>query len=242
MAPSIDTLTARFLARQSVSPESVAASEVEPHEVLTGFRAGAAATWKDATAVLGLFGESTPMPLPPEWASFVSQLADVSILPMGIGSIPQRVRVIAAKRSAEGPAGPAHPKLSQWIAVRKKAGSPLDLIVAGAILRAMGDLAGAESCFADAQPTTEAQRQLLANERAMLLWQQGQVAEALKAWEAMESTPVTVFNRAVAHWVAGRADVAEPLFADAANRLPDSSGWAHLAGMAMLMCGKSIDA
>jgi hypothetical protein len=238
MAPSIDTLTARFLARQSVSPEGVAASEVEPHDVLTGFRAGAASTWKDATAVLGLFGESTPMPLPPEWAAFVSQLADVSILPMGIGSIPQRVRAIAAKRSTESVAGPAHAKLSQWIAVRRKAGSPLDLIVAGAMLRAMGDLAGAESCLADAKPATEAQRQLLANERAVLLWQKGQATEALEAWEAMESTPVTVFNRAVAHWVAGRADVAEALFADAANRLPESSGWAHLAGMAMLMCGR----
>jgi tetratricopeptide (TPR) repeat protein len=237
MAPTLETLTARFLARQSISPEGVEIQEVEPHDVLTGFRASAASTWKDATAALALFETGAVLGLPPEWAAFVAGLNDISILPLSIGAVPQRVRAIGATPTVDNQTSHgSFSKLRQWIAVRKAGTTAIDKIIAGAMLRTMGDFAEAETCFAAAAKLSDCPHDLLANERATLKWYRGDVAGALAMWDAMPDSPVASFNRGVAQWVLGRNDQAAPAFANAANRLPDSTGWSHLAGMAMLMC------
>jgi hypothetical protein len=239
MAPSIETLTARFLARQAIAPEVVDNSEVTTHEAISSFQASAATTWRDAIAGLTLFGEKAVMS-PPEWASFVAQLGEASILPLCIGAVPQRIRELKTSphTASASSTDTSWPQLRQWIRERKKANTAVDSILAAALHRSLGEFALAiQSLDAAMTSASPAHRLIIANERAAILWHQGEFAKAKAAWVAMADHPATIFNRACCDWVLGRVLDAEREFTSAAGQLPDNSGWCHLAGLSAIACG-----
>jgi tetratricopeptide (TPR) repeat protein len=242
MVPSIETLTARFLARQAIAPEVIEYTDVTTHEAIASFRPSTATTWRDAVAGLTLFGEKAVMP-PPDWANLVSQWGEASIMPLCIGAVPQRVHGIQRLKSTI-PTNQAFengqfPQLHKWIRERRKANTAVDLILAAAMLRTLGEFAEAGACLDAAQSTASpAQLVIIANERAAILWHQGEFKKAKALWSAMADHPAIVFNRACCDWVMGQMKAAESAFDSASQQLPDTCGWCHLAGLSAIACGE----
>ncbi len=223
--PSLATLTARFLAR-SVAPDAEAG--VEPHEVMAGFTADARSTWTEATAAAKFFGvKDFPTALPGEWSAH-SRTASADFLPLALGHFPQQVRDVNALLSPE-----KKPKQSDesrgWTATSAK--SPLaNAILQASAARAGSHFAEAERLLTQAESlaTDNAAAQLVQNEQAALLWQQGQRAAAVAAWKLSDS-PVAAFNLGMAALANGQKVEALGHLKTAAEQLPESSGWHHLA-------------
>ena len=76
-----------------------------------------------------------------------------------------------------------------------------------------------------------------ANETAAILWHCGSKAEAAKRWQELpESIPV-LFNRGMAALFTGRTDDARANLRRAVAKLPESSGWHHLARLYLALAG-----
>jgi hypothetical protein len=229
--PTIDTLMVRFLATRSDAASAVETgeSEVEPHEVAAGFRVDPRAAWLDATAPITTGGNAPPpaVQLPTEWAVLVAQPAAAFAVPMAAGHFPQRVKdlqpLLAKFNPAElRPSGtqaalPSFTGLRNWLA---KNGSANPRVAAG-IARTLGDFDTAAKLIDNASGAE--------NDRAALLWQKGQCAEALTAWDAMPETPAVLFNRGMARLFLGRIAESQAFFQRAIDAIPETSGWHALA-------------
>lgn len=224
--PSIESLMMRFLATRSDATTAVepGESEVEPHEVAAGFRVDPRTAWIDANAALGA---GTAGPVPPEWAALVGQPSSAFALPMAAGHFPQRVKdlhPLLAKFSQDElrPTGsqaplPAFANLRSWVAKNAKA-SP---VLAAGVARTLGDFGTAEALLSGTHGAE--------NEKAALLWQKGQCADALAAWDAMSESPAVLFNRGMARLFLGRLADARDALQKAIETIPESSGWNALA-------------
>ena len=230
--PTIEDLMVRFLATRSdaaAAAVETGESEVEPHEVAAGFRVDPRAAWLDATAALTTGGNAPPpaVQLPTEWAALVAQPAAAFAVPMAPGHFPQRVKDLQPllvkfnpaelRPSGTQSATPGFAGLRNWLA---KNGSSNPLVASG-IARTLGDFDLAAKLLTDASASD--------NDRAALLWQKGECAEALAAWEAQPESPAVLFNRGMARLFMGRtADAREPL-QKAVGAIPEASGWHALA-------------
>ena len=101
--PSLAELTDRMIAAKLSAPVAEAGEhEVEPYEVMNGFRTDPRTAYTEATAAAKLLGVSgQPTTLPPEWASFVQTAAGSPAVPMAAGQFPQRVRDAAELMDAD---------------------------------------------------------------------------------------------------------------------------------------------
>lgn len=223
--PSLADLTDRMLAARLSAPTVESSEhEVEPYEVMNGFRTDPRTAYTEALASLKLLGASgLPTALPPEWTSFAQLAAGSMAVPMAAGQFPQKVRDAAAlmdatdltafaPKSAESVAG--FQSLRGW--VKKQPASALTVGIA----RALGD--------AHAVTDTDA---VGVNERAASAWLAGRHADAIKLWSALPDSPVASFNLGMALLFTGKADEAVPHLKAAADTLPDNSGWSHLAAL-----------
>ena len=241
--PSLADLTARFLAAKAAQPESDEPAEVMPHEVVTGFRADAAATWADAKAAFALLGApDIAASMPPDWGTFLTHLPDATVLPLCLGTVPQRmrdlthVRPLARDGRATTPTAVSH-TLMKWVESKARTGAPADRLVAASLLRVKGEYDRAESVLDDVAPDCAGPiKTVLENERAALRWARGDEAGALAMWAALPDGPVSRFNQGVCHWRAGRTAAAAKAFDMAAAAIPDRSGWAHLAAFYASSC------
>ena len=239
--PSLAELTTRFLTAKAVAPDFDELPEVVPHEVITSFRADSATTWVDAKAAFHLLGTTVPsLPMPKEWASFVSQLGDATVMPLCLGAVPQRMRELKAIRpdptaNRQSISSFDVPGMNSWIDARIKSGTPVDLLIVSSICRAMGDCDRSEQLLNRVAGET-AFSEVIANERAALAWSRGLIQEAAKIWNDMAENPVTLFNRGVCEWMLGRTGSAAALFDRAADTIPDRSGWSHLAAFYASVC------
>ena len=223
--PSLAELTDRMIAAKLSAPVADAGEhEVEPYEVMNGFRTDPRTAYTEATAAAKLLGVTgQPTTLPPEWASFVQTAAGSPAVPMAAGQFPQRVRDAAELMDADdltafAPTATApvsgFQQLRAW--VKKQPASPL---TAG-IGRALGD--------AHATAGTDA---VAVNERAAAAWLAGKHAEAVKLWATLPGSPVASFNRGMSLLFTGNAADAIPHLQAAADTLSDASGWSHLAAL-----------
>ncbi|QEL16160.1 tetratricopeptide repeat protein [Limnoglobus roseus] len=222
--PSLADLTSRFLARPAALETD---TSVEPHEVMAGFTADARTTWTEATAAAKFLGvKDLPATLPGEWAAH-SRQASAEFLPLAIGHFPQQVRDINSLIS------PAK-KLSTttesrgWTATSAK--SPLaNALLQAASARVGGNYAEAERLLAQAETLAdETAKTVVENERAALLWQQGQRTAAVAIWKQSDNR-VSAFNLGMAALANGQKSEAHAHLNAAAEQLPESSGWHHLA-------------
>lgn len=221
--PSIADLTDRMLKARAAEPTDTAEPEVEPYEVLNGFRTDPRTAYTDAVAALKLLGvKDLPTALPPEWAGYVQMLPMTVAVPMAAGRFPQQVRDLAALLDGEAVHTPTPPSeaggfgsLRSWV---KKQDNGAAKLAAG-IARSLGD--------EPAVPTGS--DAVSANERAAALWTVGDVSPAVKLWLAMPDSPVAWFNRGMCLLFTDRAKEALPHLRKAVASLPETSGWQHLA-------------
>ena len=141
--PSIADLTDRMLKARVAEPTDAAEPEVEPYEVLNGFRTDPRTAYTDAVAALKLLGvKDLPSSLPPEWASYVQLLPATVAVPMAAGRFPQQVRDLAALLEGEAVHTPTPPSeaggfnaMRGWV---KKQDNGAAKLAAG-IARSLGD-------------------------------------------------------------------------------------------------------
>lgn len=245
--PTLRDLMVRFLANRSdavlAAAVEPAEGDVEPFEVAAGFRADPRAAWLDAVVMLEVAGASAPSkpaPLPTDWASLVAQPAAAFAVPMAAGNFPQRMKdvhplLVNFDAARLRPAGDHLPSpglsgLRTWIVREAKKDQPNAAVLAAGVARAIGEIDWAAELLAAAEEVCRGEyRTAWENERAALLWQQGKSAEALAAWEAMPETPTVLFNRGMASLFLGRFTEARAALTQAAQVLPESSGWHALA-------------
>ncbi len=197
--PSLATLTDRFLRTAAADTSTMATTEVEPHEVLTGHRIDSRSAWNDAVAVFQFLNLPRPtVVIPAEWASTVQREPARSAMPICLGTYPQAVRDV---------------------------GVVLDVLARKAKLSRtrVGELAVA-AVKLPANDTPFAK-----NEQAATLWFAGDSEAALELWQAMPANPVSQFNCGMALLFMNRASEARVHLQAAAEALPEQSGWAHLA-------------
>jgi len=229
--PSLADLTDRLLqARTSAETGDFGVeSEVEPHEILHGFRVDARTAWSDSLAALKLFAmKDLPAATPPEWSSFVTFERGLDAISMAAGNFPQRLQDLQHLVSTtdlsvfrpqpdqtivEGFVG-----LRCWIGKQQSGNDHGSKLLANGISRHLGETTN---------PTATSPAE--ANEHAADLWSLGRCEEAVASWMSQEDHPVVSFNRGMGLLFCGRAKDAIPHLRSAAEQLPDLSGWSHLA-------------
>lgn len=234
--PSLDALMARFLATGTAgdAPES---GDVEPHEVTGGFRpvAASTSTWAEAGAVFRLFGvEPEKLAAPPEWATFIAQALPVAAVPLAAGLFPQRVRTIPAMAGpvASPESVPGLGGLRGWVHKALESRSPTMLVTAAGVAAGLGDWDDADAALAAAEPLCTGQwRAVWVNQRAAVQWLRGETAEAAKTWSSAGSDGPAAINLGMAELFARKPGHGSRALQVAASRLPDDSGWSHLANL-----------
>lgn len=238
--PSLSDLMVRFLATHSDAAFGAAVEsaegEVEPHEVVTGFRVDHRTAWTDATATLPGATNSPPS----DWASFAAQPATAFALSMAIGNFPQRVNDLHPLLTEFDPAelrpsgsqapSPGLSGLRTWLVREAKKNQTVAALLAAGVARAIGEFDWAAELLAAAEPLCSGEyRDAWENEQAALLWHRGRCEEALAAWQAMKDSPAVLFNRGMALLFLNKPAEARTLLTKAVDALPDSSGWNDLA-------------
>lgn len=225
--PSLAELTDRMLKRRATDVIDATEAEVEPHEVLNGFRTDARTAYTDAVLPLTLLGVSgLSVALPPEWASYAhSDLGTVAV-PMAAGLFPQRVRdlsalLTAADVTALSPHG--HEPAAGFSSLRSWIQKNLTTIPVSWLARGIGHNLGVQmSSPSDASAAAQ-------NDAATANWLNGRHAEAVALWLEMPDSPVASFNRGMSLLFTGKAADAISYLRQATVTLPDTSGWSHLA-------------
>lgn len=241
--PSLQDLMLRYIEQKSVADEGEVLNltgEVELHSATSTIPVEPRTAWQEAQVALNV-SRGSKIATPPEWANWVFAAGQVTAIPFAAGNFPQDVQDLASLVESQplsrlrpnGVArGPVSRATQQWVDQRVKSGQFLELLLAIGVLRRAGDFAQAAEVLKQAQATAPVeQRGLLANEEGALLWHQGRAEDALRAWESADDSVPTLFNRGMALLFLDRATEARPLLRKAAEKLPESSAWHHLAGL-----------
>ena len=244
--PSLDELTARFMARRSTGADDgadLATAEVEPHEVMGGFRTDSRVGWTEVTGYFRLLKlPAEKMAAVAEWASYAGMPAATFALPMAAGMFPQQVREFQPllgtddlsefKPERNAKPIPGFGGLRGWAAKAGKGKSPAAALVAAGLTAGLGDTAAADAALQAAEPLCgDEWRAAWENQRAATLWLTGRHAEALAAWDSMADSPAVTFNRGMARLFLNRSAESVAYLERAATQLPDHSGWSHLANL-----------
>jgi tetratricopeptide (TPR) repeat protein len=236
-APSIASLMGRYLAsrQESVTCIEPDLSEVEPHDAATGFRAAIHTTWAETTAVFRLLGlKSERVSAPPEWAAFVAS-DEVGLSPFAAGFAPQRLRLPTQMNGLQS-FGPRisnaqnFSTLRGWVRKTLRSQSATQLLVAAGIATSLGDWSDAESALNAAESLcTKEWSTAWQNQKAAMLWRKGDHQAAISIWSSLPHHGLKCFNLGLAQWQLGQTAEAVKLLEEAADQLPEHSGWSHLA-------------
>lgn len=220
--PTIAELTERLMQTRTAAGDTAeVGTEVELHEVLTGYRTDPRTAYNDAVLAVKLLGGTVQTALPPEWAAFVQLESPVVALPMAAGVFPQRVRDLTVfLDSTPNDLRPTPNQAAQgFTSVRNWAAKNESNWLARGVARTLGDEV-AKPIGSDV---------LARNEVAADLWLAGRCEEAVAVWLELPTNPVVLFNRGMGLLFTGRATEAVVYLKLAADQLPDTSGWSHLA-------------
>ena len=233
--PALADLTARYLGRQTIAHTAglapVETPEVEPYEAVPVQAVDPRQAWDEATAVLSYFGGgSVPAgKAVAEWPQLVAGQESHTALPMATGYYPQLVRDLAplfhAEKLSELVREPA-PALE--VVLPAKADDVSRALAVVGALRLARQYESAERALQAIQPPA-AWRDACANEEAALLWQTGRRDEAARRWQAMPDSVPVLFNRGMAALFLDRPADARTALRSVVDRIPESSGWHHLA-------------
>jgi hypothetical protein len=234
--PTLQELLAKYLAQSAEAPV-LPVSEVEPHQA-------ALPAWTEPRAVWGEALRTAQLLLPAQaawqcevsaaWAKLLGESGTQGAVTFCLGHVPQLLYDVtplltkgrqALKLPEPRPdAGPA-PEGS----LTKNASLP-EKFLHTACLRMAGHFAAAEQqLMALAKEGGSEYALLLANERAALAWQRGDVKAAVQLWSTRAEQPVFAFNLGLAALCQGDVTTAATHLKKAAGALPESDPWHHLA-------------
>ncbi len=209
-SPSLNALTTRYLAAKSNGSDEISFGDVQPHEVITSFRADPATTWNEARIAFSLFGVTAPsLPIPGDWSSYVANLHEANPGPLCLGVVPQSLRDLTKHdlkpqcRSTRSENSDR--TLAPYISKRKSSCTVEDRLIVAACYRLSGNFTECESTLASL--TAEANLEtvhLIANERAAMEWSRGNSSTASAIWNAMPDSPAVYFNRGLVAWHNGK--------------------------------------
>jgi hypothetical protein len=246
--PSLVDLFREYLARQSSRAGggaiiADAQGAVIPHEAEQFLMLDPKHAWDEAMAagqylVKGWSGSSHP--IPNNWATLTTQHEPIAAVSFAFGNYPQLVRDIHALteskqlsrlRCSSLPAivlAPSAPLPERGD--RGEGGDfPAPLVAAG-ILRSARHFDEAGQLLDQFRPKLPRRWQTAwSNEQAALEWHRGGEERAIELWKAQPPNPVIHFNLGMAALFHDRPAEAHKTLAEAANSLPEDSGWFHLA-------------
>lgn len=238
LAPNLDGLLSRYLARQAV--DAASESEVEPHEVAGGFRPAPADLWRESQVAC----PSSAGAMPPEWAAFCDLELPPGLVAFGAGVFPQRLRGLDSLKlnaPAAAPATAGFGKLKAWATAAVCGESLSKALAAAGVLASLGDAATAEKALVGRVTQGGVEGADALNQVGVCHWLAGNAAGAEAAWaeaHALDgSNPRVLWNLAVAEL--GRVPTPEiaARFGELAGRLSDASGWSHLARLYSTLAG-----
>jgi hypothetical protein len=223
--------------------------DVVPHEPAAAVAIDPRTAWNEATGVAGFFttgANAIEISAPLDWPVIISAQEPMAAVPMSFGNFPQLVRDVHSLIEAENPSslrcppsGPLPmPSLDQWVAqVHKRSEYPA-LLVAIGVLRLVRQFDRAAELIARCRANVPTEWEAtLANEQAALEWHRGNDARALSLWQSQPPNTPVLFNRGMAALFLGRRKEAGGCLSDAAGRLPEKSGWHHLAKLYFALAG-----
>lgn len=241
--PRLDDLMNRYLRdrreAQAAGLTGFDADEVLPYEAGPVQPVDAAAAWNEAASVWRTFFGSGALPsLPLGWSALVAGREPVVALSYSLANYPQLLRdfamVLRPGRLGElrPHAGRPHPgsDLPQWADACLAEGNPARILLAAGVLRLAGLVDRAEALLAAAEiPCATDHRPAWINERAALLWHQGNHTAARDLWASMPGGPARAFNLGMAELFLDDREAARSHLAQAVELLPETSAWHHLA-------------
>jgi hypothetical protein len=206
--------------------------EMLPYEAVPVQPVDPRLAWEDALASSRLLQPGVAFKTPPDWSALVQGQEPAVALAFGLGNFPQLVRNLqpllsggdlTALRSLPVRSAVPAPLLA-WAHQQQE---PARRLLAAAVLRLAGDFDGAA---AHLQATFPPEWQtLVANEEATLAWHRGDGARAAERWAAQPDSAPVWFNRGMAALFLGRTAQAIAPLTRAAEALPETSAWHHLA-------------
>jgi hypothetical protein len=234
-------LFTRYLRRQADAhaeglgyPE---AAEVVPFETVAAQPVDPRLAWAGAVEAARHFAvPPASWAVPPEWPALVASQEPALAFAFSLGNYPQLVRHLQPLLAGGDPAAlraaaprPAEaPGLAEWAA---GVGHGPPLLLAAGVLRLARRFDEAADLLARAADLSGPWQPVRANEEAALLWHRGEAEAGLARWQAQEPAVPVLFNRGMAAlFLGGPAEARAPL-AQAAERLPETSAWHHLAGL-----------
>lgn len=231
--PSIASLTAKLVPNLPRHPAGE--SEVEPYEVVSGFRADASSTWRDACQAFELVTNEAGKPSQPGfWTQLVRAIPVQTSLPVALGTFPQLAAdlesLLKLKSSRIDSGSFSIPSsIREYLSRADRSSEPTDWLFGAAVARLMGDFATAKSLL-ERIPESDANLGLIrANELAATLWMSGHRELAILSWEKLPASPMVDFNLGMAYLFTGRKACAVERLTRAVHTFSDTSGWKQLA-------------
>ncbi|MSR32688.1 MAG: hypothetical protein EXR99_14410 [Gemmataceae bacterium] len=204
-----------------------------PHRVMTDAVIDPAAAWSEAVFSSALGWKKNLLAAPPGWASFASSLNLPTGAPLAAGMFPQLVRspfdlLNHLREETALPCPLPMPEMENWACEGSK--EEARKTIAAGICSLAGEYQQAEAWLRKAEAEAPAP---LHNEWGACHWMRGDWAKAQEQW-AKVKTCAGNFNRGLALAKLGEIVASREEFTRAADALPESTGWHHLARLYQL--------
>lgn len=244
--PKLSDLLSRYLNQRSSAHSAGLASfdsrEVTPYEAGPVQPIDPKPAWDEALTVLQHYpsSRSESLSAPPHWPQLVAGHEPVVALAWCVGNFPQLVRnfhqiLHHANLSELRPMcgrPVSTPALLDWAQhSTSRQEFPGALLALGA-LRLSKQFDQADALVAKLESNVPASwRAAWDNELAALAWHRGESEEAMRRWAAAKPSLPVLFNRGMAYLFFGQLPAARDMFKTVIERIPESSGWHHLASL-----------
>jgi len=239
--PHMNEMLKDFMQRRSaVHAAGLAAidrGEVEPYDAVPPQVLDPKQAWEEATAALAHFGMQETIAAPTDWPELVATADGAIALPFAAGHFPQSVRdlhrLARAVPPAELPPESAVPMqvegIEAWVRGIESQKAVSQALLAVGVLRVARQFDRAEKLLSKSEKgLPAATKTAVANERAAILWNRGQRAEAAKIWNTLPESAPVLFNRGMAALFLGDNATARRDLSLAVDKIAESSGWHHL--------------
>jgi hypothetical protein len=240
--PKLEELLARFLNRQAQAQEIGLAnfgtsSEVLLHDAGPVLPVDAGLAWQSATEALPFFHKTKEkFSAPPSWPNIIANRDPEVAIPFCLGNYPQLMRNFHAILH-HGKLGELRPQagrpilapaLTDW--AETQANQFPQILLAIGTMRLANHLESAWKSLAVLENKTPSLWQAcLQNEKASILWHQGQADHAMDIWSKMKPTVPVWFNLGMGALFLEKSSQATGPLNQAVEQIPETSSWHHLA-------------
>lgn len=243
--PSPAELLTKFLARTSEDRTAgiaeTPASEVQPYEAAFAPLVEPRTAWEEAIAAPRLLVRDSAnwkFSPPSQWTAFATSPEGKLAVAFAAGNFPQMVKDLPrlvhetdrSKLRSTPRCEESSYALTDWAEKAFQSDEMPRKLVAIGVLRAAGHITLAGQLLGRMQSTAADEwRGALANEQAALLWETGEIQEAMRLWQSMPDSAPACFNRGMSSLFTDMAAEARPHLQQAVQLISDDNAWHHLA-------------